>query len=261
MNMLKEKIKRGEKLRGTLLNMGDVVVCDVLSRVGFDFLWIDFEHSALTYEQLLTHVTLSKANGTPVLVRVPQHDFTATKKVLDMGADGIIFPMVQSAKEADELIKATLYPPDGNRGFGPMGATQYGALDAEQYVVDANRDICRFIQVECKALIDELDTVMENEFIDGYIFGPNDLSGSIHQFLDVYGEGTTALMQTATQKLQSRNKYIGVATGSPEEKVIAHWCGMGVPMITAGGDFTFLLQGAKKMLDAMKKVQGVQDDE
>ena len=109
MNALKRKIELGEKTCGTIINICDICVSDILSRIGYDFLWIDFEHSYLSYKDILIHTTVAKSNGTPVIVRVPQNDFTATKKVLEMGVDGIIFPMIRTAKEACDLIDFSLY--------------------------------------------------------------------------------------------------------------------------------------------------------
>ncbi len=252
MNELKKKIENGEKTCGTIINMGDVCVSDIFSRIGYDFLWVDFEHSYLSYEDILIHTTVAKANGTPVIVRVPQNDFTAIKKVLEMGIDGIIFPMVKTAEEVNELINFSLYPPHGNRGFGPMAAINYGLSDANEYVKVANKDICRFIQIECKEIIDDLDSIMENEYIDGYIFGPNDLSGSISDFLNVYDEKTTNLMKYAITKLKENQKYVGIATGSDKKEVIEHWHNMGADMICSGGDYSFLTQGAVNMFNILK---------
>lgn len=252
MNTLKQKIQSKEKISGTIISMADVCVADILSRVGYDFLWIDFEHSYLSYENILTHTTISKANGTPVIVRVPQNDFTAVKKVLEMGVDGIIFPMIKTVKEANELIEFSLYPPNGCRGFGPMAAINYGLSDAKDYVKSSNKDICRFVQIECKEIIDNLDELMENEYIDGYIFGPNDLSGSIDDFLNVYDEKTTKLMEYTINKLKKHNKYVGIA-GSNTQEVIAHWHNMGANMICAGGDYSFLAESAKSTFDLLKK--------
>lgn len=244
MNKLKRKIELGEKTCGTIINMCDVCVSDIFSRIGYDFLWVDFEHSYLSYEDILTHTTVARANGTPVIVRVPQNDFTATKKVLEMGVDGIIFPMVQTEKEVNDLINFSLYPPNGKRGFGPMAAVNYGLADANKYVKTANKDICRFIQIECTEIIENLDAIMKNEYIDGYIFGPNDLSGSIDDFLNVYDEKTTNLMENTIKKLKDNNKYVGIATGSAKKEVVEHWSNMGADMVCAGGDFGFLTDGA-----------------
>lgn len=253
LNELKRKIERGEKTCGTIINMCDVCVSDIFSRIGYDFLWVDFEHSYLSYEDVLTHTTVSRANGTPVIVRVPQNDFTATKKVLEMGVDGIIFPMVKTIKEVNDLIDFSLYPPDGNRGFGPMAAINYGLYDANEYVKTANKDICRFIQIECKEIIDDLDEIMKNDNIDGYIFGPNDLSGSINDFLNVYDEKTTKLMERTIKKLKENQKYVGIATGSDKKEVIEHWHNMGAYMICSGADFGFLTEGAVNMFKILKE--------
>lgn len=253
MNKLKNKIRQGEKTCGTIINMCDVCVGDIFSRIGYDFLWVDFEHSYLSYDNILTHTTVAQANGTPVIVRVPQNDFTATKKVLEMGVDGIIFPMVKTAKEVCDLIDFSLYPPNGNRGFGPMAAINYGLDDANEYVKNANKDICRFIQIECREIIEDLDEIMKNDYIDGYIFGPNDLSGSVNDFLNVYGEKTTKLMEYAIKKIKENQKYVGIATGSNKKEVIEHWHNMGADMICSGADFGFLTEGAVNMFNILKE--------
>lgn len=252
MNKLKRKIELREKTCGTIINMCDVCVSNIFSRIGYDFLWVDFEHSYLSYEDILTHTAIAKGNRTPVIVRVPQNDFTATKKVLEMGVDGIIFPMVKTEKEVNELIEFSLYPPNGNRGFGPMAAINYGLSDANEYVKTADKDICRFIQIECKEIIESLDVIMKNEYIDGYIFGPNDLSGSVNDFLNVYDEKTTKLMKSAIEKLKENQKYVGIATGSNKKEVIEHWSNMGADMICSGGDFGFLTEGAVNMFNILK---------
>ena len=80
---------------------------------GYDFVWIDMEHNYISFESLLALVMAVKAGGTDVIVRAPQDDLTATKKILEMGVDGIIFPMIRTAEEANRLLSYTLYPPHG----------------------------------------------------------------------------------------------------------------------------------------------------
>lgn len=251
---LKEKIVLNKKKTcGTLINMGDLCVSDILSRIGFDFLWIDFEHSYLSYEQVLAHTTVAKANGTGVLVRVPQGDLTATKKVLEMGVDGLIFPMVKNVEDIKKMLDYSMYPPEGERGFGPMGAIHYGLESAQSYVKNSNKDIFRFIQIECIDVIKNLDEIMEIDAIDGYIFGPNDLSGSIGELLQVFDENTTNLIKEAIAKLKSKNKYIGLATGDMREEVLAYWSNMGIDMLFSGADFSMIVKGGKDLLNILTK--------
>lgn len=100
-----------------------------------------------------------------------------------MGPEGVIFPMVRSAEELKALLDMTLYPPHGTRGFGPIRAIGYGAMDAKEYVKKKSFDLCRFVQIEHIDMIDELEEIVKIPYIDGFIFGPNDLSGSLGEFL------------------------------------------------------------------------------
>ena len=178
--MIKEKILNREKIIGTHINFADPSVGRIAGLSGYDFVWIDMEHNYISFESLLSLIIAVKSTGTDVIVRVPQDDLTATKKIIEMGVDGIIFPMVRSADEADRLLSYTLYPPYGIRGFGPMNAIGYGASDVLKYVSENHKTMCRFIQIEHVDAVKNLNEIMKNEFIDGYIIGANDLSGSIN---------------------------------------------------------------------------------
>lgn len=241
---MKQKIQQHERLIGMYLHLNDVAIAKIAAVSGYDYVWIDLEHSCLSLENLLASIMVLRAHGTAVIVRVPQNDLTFTKKVLEMGVDGIIFPMVRSAEEANELIASTLYPPYGTRGFGPMNAINYGLDSAVDYVAQTRDHLCRFIQIEHTDAVNDLDRIMDNEYIDGYLFGPNDLSGSINELCRVFDENTTQLMKDTIRRLKERHKYIGIASGGHAEEVIRHWHSFDVEMITAGADFSFIQQGA-----------------
>lgn len=238
--MLKEKIANREKTVGMLLNFNDIGVSRIIGLAGYDFVWIDLEHSYLSFEALMGHILSLRASNTPVIVRVPQDDLTYTKKVLEMGVDGIIFPMIKTAEQANDLIASTLYPPYGNRGFGPMNAIGFGADDVGEYVRNTRNELCRFIQIEHIDVVNNLEEIIQNEYIDGYIFGPNDLSGSIGELGNVFGENTTKLIEKSISVLKKAGKYVGLATGATDEKTLIHWRDMGVDMIAAGCDFGML---------------------
>ncbi|MBQ7839487.1 MAG: aldolase [Lachnospiraceae bacterium] len=237
---LREKIKNHEKTIGMHVYLNDVTSARIAGLAGYDFVWIDLEHSNLSLELLPGHIIALQAGGTAVIVRVPQDDLTYTKKVVEMGVDGIIFPQVKSAGQANALIASTLYPPYGNRGYGPLNATGYGFYDVKEYIKNAPEHFCRFIQIEHVDAVSNLDEIMKNEYIDGYIFGPNDLSGSINQLGQVFSEDTTALIKKAVAKLKAAGKYIGLSTGDISDKTLQHWHDMGVDMLSAGADYSFI---------------------
>ena len=252
--MLKQKILNKEKTIGMHINLTDPTVGRIAGLAGYDFIWVDTEHSYMSFETLISQIYAIKLGGGSVIVRAPQHDFTATKKILEMGVDGIIFPMIKSAKEANELISYTLYPPYGNRGFGPMNAVEYGFKSIQEYVDTNHKTMCRFIQIEHIDAVKDLDEIMKNEYIDGYIFGANDLSGSINELCNVFGENTTFLIKEAIEKLKKAGKYIGISLGDNSEATIKYWHDMGIDMISAGTDFDYLTACTKKNKEILEKV-------
>lgn len=252
--MLKEKIQNKEKTIGMHINLNDVTVGRIAGLAGYDFIWIDMEHSYLSYEGLLNLVIAVKSGGGQVIVRAPQDDLTATKKILEMGVDGIIFPMVKTAEDANRLISYTLYPPHGVRGFGPMNAIDYGFKDVGNYVHTHHKTMCRFIQIEHIEAVRNLNDLIKNDYIDGYIVGANDLSGSMGMLGDVFGEEVTSIINEIVTKLKAAGKYVGISTGDFSESTLKHWHEMGFDMISAGADFDFLREGLKQNRETLKRI-------
>jgi len=253
---LKEKIQSGKSICGTLVNIPSMAVTEMMGYFDYDYLWIDMEHSVTTTEQCYQMLVAAKSVGRQAIVRVPQNDLTYTKKVLEMGPDGIIFPMVHSAEEAEELLSYTLYPPYGNRGCGPQRAVRYGVDDELAYFKSGPMDLCRFMQIECKTFVDELEQIADNPYIDGFILGLADLSGSINEIGDFFGENNLALAKKAIEIATKHGKIVGSATLATDEKTLTMLHDMGIKMITCGADFNYIVNGAKKTYETVRKVIG-----
>ena len=258
MNFLRKKIDNKEKIKGTLVSLTDPCLCEIMGNIGYDCVWIDTEHTYMSFKDVLCHLNAARSAGIPSVVRLPQNDLTATKKILEMGPDGIIFPMVKSAKEVKELIDMTLYPPLGSRGFGPLRAIGYGAVDAKEYAKNESLDMCRFVQIEHISMIEELQEIAEIPYIDGFIFGPNDLSGSLGEFLDVFGEKTISAIKSAIEILKKHNKYIGIAGGMSEDD-IKRWSEMDIEMLFVGADWCFVYSQGKNTLNTLNEYFGKQE--
>lgn len=253
--MLIDKIKNKEKTIATINQLSDISISRIFALSGYDFIWIDMEHSYLSFEQVYAQVLALQSGGVECIVRVPENDLSFTKKVLEMGVSGIIFPRVKTAEDAERLIFSTLYPPYGTRGFGPMGANDFGLRPPFDYTKNAHREMLRFIQIEDRETIENLDEIMKNEYIDGYIFGPNDLSGSYGILGEVYSDKITEIITGACEKLRAAGKYIGFAVGYSEES-LKHWTKFDADMIVAGADFDFVRDGAlenRKRLERLFK--------
>lgn len=251
---LKEKIQAGKNICGTLVNIPSVAVTEMMGYMDYDYLWIDMEHSAITIDMCYNMLVAAKSVGRQAIVRVPQHDLTYTKKVLEMGPDGIIFPMVKNKEEAEELLSYTLYPPYGKRGCGPQRAVRYGVDDELKYFKSGPFDICRFLQIECESFIDDLEEIAQNPYIDGFILGLADLAGSINEIGNFFGEKNLTLAKKAIDIATKHNKIVGSATLATDEKTLSNLRDMGVKMFTCGADFNYITSGAMKTYENLKKV-------
>ena len=251
---LKEKIKAGKKLIGMHMCLNDIAVARIMALGGYDYIWIDLEHSNLSLENLLSSILVIQATGTAAVVRVPMDDLTYTKKVLEMGPDGIIFPMIRTAEQANKLIDFTLYPPYGSRGFGPQAAVGYGYQSTKAYIESTCDNMCRFIQIEHKDAVENLEEIIQNPYIDGYIFGPNDLSGSLGMLGHPFREEPLALIKHTIQVLKENGKYSGVSIGETSPEAIKVWHDLGVDMISAGSEWSFIQMLTEKMQKMLVQV-------
>ena len=253
MNILKQKILEGKKLCGTLVSLTDPALSEILANAGYDYIWIDMEHTAISFKDALCHMNAARAYGVPSIVRVPQDDLTFTKKVVDMGPEGIIFPMLRTAEQAKRLIDMTLFPPLGTRGFGPLRAIRYGADDSKKFTAEGSLDMCRFMQIEHIDCVENLREIVKIPYIDGFIFGPNDLSGSIGEIGRVFDKNTMDLLKKSIEILRENGKYIGLAGGFTRD-TLEKWSELDLDMMTLGSDWTFLYDRA---VSAMKDAREI----
>ena len=256
MKTFKQRVKDREVLSGTHINLNDPMIANIVAHLDFDYIWIDMEHSYLTLPNLLSHMMVIQNAGKPVLVRVPQDDFTFTKKILEMGPDAILFPMIRSKEQAEKLINYTLYPPYGNRGYGPGNAIKFGLESSAEYCATNHEKMCRFLQIEHTDILECLDDLCRHPYIDGFIFGPFDLSGSVGELENVFGDKTQDVIKKSVEIVSRNGKSIGLSTGGMDEESISKWHDLGINMISAGSDFGMLADGMKKMADTMKKAHG-----
>ena len=250
--ILKEKLAQPGILCGTHTGLNNAVLTEIMAGVGYDYLWIDTEHAPVDYAELLQMVGNAWNAGTPPIVRVTMGDRNHTKRVLEMGVAGIIFPMIDTVEQLDEAIKYTLYPPDGLRGFGPQRAVRYG-LDSEmEYLQQANDALCRFVQIESPEGVENLPEMVKNKWVDAFIIGPCDLSCRAGCPGDIYGETVTNLIRRASETVRTAGKRLGLSIGAIQPEKMQHWRDLGLTMISTGNDYTFVLKGAQKNLELLR---------
>lgn len=250
----RKKLASGQKLYGTEIDLCDPCVTEMVGQFGFDFLWIDQEHEAMDYQTVLAHIIAAHSAGVPSLVRIPWNEPYLAKRVMEMGPDGIIFPMVSNSEELSKAMDACMYPSFGKRGFGPRRACGYGAEDLMEYINDAPNRTVRFVQIESKEAVLDIDEMMKNPYVDGFIIGPCDLSGTIGKLNQIFDPEVLALIDTVIAKGEEYQKPIGIAVGGSSEADFEFWYDRGIRLISSGNDISCIVNAMKAQAALMKKV-------
>jgi 2-dehydro-3-deoxyglucarate aldolase len=175
---LKEKLKNQKLTLGSWITIGNPIVAEVMARSGFDWLTIDMEHSAITLDTAQDLIRTIELNNCIPLVRVSENNPFIIKRVMDAGAHGVIIPMINSKKDAENSVKAVRYPLEGNRGVGLARAQDYG-FDFEGYKKWLEKESIIIVQIEHIDAVNNLKEILSVKGIDGFIVGPYDISGSI----------------------------------------------------------------------------------
>ncbi len=244
MNILKEKLKQGKTIIGCHVSMNDPVCADIMGSVGNDFVWIDTEHSAIDYGTLQSHLIAASAHGSATLVRACWSNMEHVKRVLEQGPDAILFPYVETAEDADRLVRACIFPPIGTRGFGPVRALRYGLTDVDDFASGLVENVLRLIQIESYKGVKNMPEMAKNPYIDGFILGPNDLAASIGKLNRVFDDEVQELLAEAVKIAHDAGKPIGVSTGSTDPNVLTFWYEKGCDIISSGTDFDYVRAGA-----------------
>jgi 4-hydroxy-2-oxoheptanedioate aldolase len=232
MNWIRDRVKNGESLIGIWLTMGSSAVAEMAALTGFDWGLIDLEHGTGTYLDVLPELRALELHGVPGIVRVPALDLAATKRVLDFGAAGVMFPQINTAEEAREAVSFTRYPPDGVRGMASgCRASVYGR-DFEDYYAKVNDNILTVIQLESAEAVENADAIAAVDGVDVLFIGHSDLSLALGCFQDFQNEKMLTAEATVLAACQRHGKQAGQILRAPAT----------VKETTARG-FTFLAPG------------------
>ncbi len=240
MQRMREKLRAGTIVLGAGITLADPAVTEALAP-SVDFVWIDLEHNAMTVESMLGHLIAARAGGCASIVRIPSSDVGWIKRVLDSGAEGIILPRAYSAQEVAAFVSACRYPPQGTRGFGPRRPMNYGRLEQQAYLRQANREVFVVAQVETKELVAELDEVLKLEGLDSLVLGPQDLSGSMGRLGETTHPSVVEAMRTVASKARKAGKFIGSGLGA-NPKFARLLIDCGVQWMQAGNDVEYMIR-------------------
>ena len=242
------RLKRQELLLGTMLTLPTPETAEMISKCGFDWLFLDGEHgpaSMLDWQRVMQAV----GGRCACVLRVPSNSEANIKKALDIGADGIIVPMVNSAEQARDAVAWSRYPPEGKRGIGLARAHGYG-LDFADYMGRANEDIAVVLQVEHIDAAAIIDAIVAVDGVDAIFVGPYDLSASMGKAGRVDDPEVREVIDRVAAACKQREMplgYFGVSAESVRPQI-----DNGYRLICAGTDADFVTRGALRIVDELK---------
>lgn len=246
---LKAKMKSGEVLLGTWATIGHPDVADVLEATGFDWLVFDTEHAPLGPEAVSRMIQALDTSAVCPLVRVGASEQHLVKPALDMGAHGVVFPLISSREDADKAVSLVKYPPLGVRGVAPRKAADYGNTFAD-YIRSANDFTIVVAQIETAEALQNLDDILGTPGVDVAFVGPTDLTMSLGLLDDRGNARVVEAMKKVVAACDRRGKVPGVLAATPEEA--ARDVKLGFRFIGLGSDTRFMMLGAKEFLKAAK---------
>ena len=210
-NPVKRALKEGKVVFGATVTTASPDVAATLAGLGFDFLWIEMEHSPLTLETVRSAVLATRGLKGMPFTRVPVNEPWLAKRVLDIGSLGVIFPFVSTREAAERAVKACRYPPAGTRGYGPSLAAPRWGLSGADYAKFANEQVMVIVIVEQKEALDHVEEIAAVPGVDVLFLGANDMSFS----LGVGGRLDHPLVEEAAARVVAAGRKHGVAVGYP----------------------------------------------
>lgn len=247
-NPLKTALKEGRPVVGMTMTVPSADVAVQAASLGFDFLWIEMEHSPITLESARNIILATRGTGVVPLIRVPVNELWTAKRALDAGALGVIFPFTSTPDLARQAVEACKYPPAGKRGSGPGLATLRWPAP-QGYADFADENALVVLIIEQKQAVDRIDEILDVPGIDVAFIGPNDLSHS-------YGDRgrMTPRVEAAMAKVLEAGRKRGIAVGrTTNVAVIKSQIEQGYRFFQASSELSFIGAGARPLLDAAGK--------
>ncbi|TMH61092.1 MAG: 2-dehydro-3-deoxyglucarate aldolase [Betaproteobacteria bacterium] len=248
-NNFKRALKAGKPQIGLWCSLSSHFAVEVVAGSGFDWLLLDTEHSPNELPMVLSQLQAAAPYATHPVVRVPWNDMVTIKRYLDIGAQSILIPYVQSEEEARNAVAYTRYPPEGLRGVaGTTRATRFGRV--KDYARRAHEELCVLVQIENRAGLESLERIAAVEGVDGVFIGPADLHASLGYPGETANPEVMPIIDDAIRRIRHAGKAPGVLTGV--EGDARRWLQCGGLFVAVGADLGLLARESEKLAAKFK---------
>ncbi|CAH1689045.1 2,4-dihydroxyhept-2-ene-1,7-dioic acid aldolase [Hyphomicrobiales bacterium] len=246
---VRTRLLAGERLAGAWLSLGSSIAAEIAAGAGFDWLLFDLEHGTSEYSELLYQLQAISAFPTASIVRVPAIDASIFKRILDLGAHGLMIPQVASAEQARLCVDFARIPPQGIRGAAQTTRASGYGLHYEQYLRDANSAIILLAQIESRQGVANADAIAAVNGIDALFVGPTDLGVDLGTSLkDPDGEFRASILAVA-DAAKRHGKAAGVLVRNLEQA--RGYAELGYSVIALGSDRGLIASGMRANVAAL----------
>lgn len=236
---------------GTWIQIGEAAVAEVLAHAGFDWIAVDCEHTDIGPSGFAAVARGMHGRGPAPFARVRENDTLAIRQVLDMGAQGVIVPMVNTADEAERAVRAAKFPPRGVRGYSFSRMNNWGGT-FDEYAARANDDTAVVVMIETREGAENIASILAVDGIDGVFVGPYDMSGSHGVPGQTSHPDVRASCARVSEACRAAGKSAGLHVVIPEPEAVRQAVEDGFTFIAVGADTVFLGQGAKEAMGAVR---------
>jgi 4-hydroxy-2-oxoheptanedioate aldolase len=249
-NPFKQALREGRPQIGLWSGLADAYVTELLATTGFDWLLVDGEHAPNDLRGVLAQLQAAAAYDSHVVVRPVQADTALIKQYLDIGAQTLLLPMIDSAEQAAQAVAATRYPPLGVRGVGSSLARASRWNLVRDYLHTASQDICVLVQVESVQALENVAEIAAVDGVDGVFFGPADLSASMGKL----GGGADPAVREAILQGAAAVRRAGKAAGilATDRAAARGYLDAGLQFVAVGVDALLLAQAARQLAAEFK---------
>ena len=242
-NPVKAALTEGRRQMGLWIALAHATSAEIAGRAGFDFCLVDGEHAPNDIPLILDQVRAISAGGAVPAVRPPVGEPRLIKQVLDLGVQTLVVPMIDTAEEAEAIVRATRYPPVGIRGVGAamVRASNYGEIT--DMVTSANDEICLFVQAETAKSVENIDAIAAVDGVDGVFIGPADLSADMGFPGQIGVPEVQAAINHCFERIQAAGKAVGIIAFDPTQ--VRDYVDMGARFVAVGGDTSLLARAIR----------------
>lgn len=249
--VLATRLRAGETLISGWCAMPEPLVAEGAARAGFDCVTLEMQHGLHDAVSVMRGIGAIALAGKPALVRIPVGDNALASRVLDMGAEGVIAPMINTVAEARAFAAAIKYPPVGERSWGPSRVLAIRGTDPQGHLDAENRVSLAFAMIETRRALDAVDGILAVDGIDGVFVGPSDLSIAFSDGARIapFDKSLDVPIRLIAERAHAAGKLPGIfAANADRARLFREF---GYRLIALGSDLVYLANGAKAMLAAL----------